>query len=120
MAIQIERNLRSSGISAFAMDALSLMKLVSHETFVEDAQERREQVFSQQNENVIEEQEPEQELEQDDEVSTLLLPLMKSSKNLFLLYNKVKMRLVIFHFKILMILCYLIQKKKRKWKPRMK
>ena len=46
------------------------MKLVSHETFVEDAQEIREQVFSQQNENVIEEQEPEQELEQDDEVST--------------------------------------------------
>jgi hypothetical protein len=46
MAIQIERNLRSSEISAFTMDALSLMKLVSHETFVEDAQERREQVFS--------------------------------------------------------------------------
>jgi hypothetical protein len=68
MAIQIERNLLSSGINAFTMDALSLMKLVSHETFVEDTRERREQVFSQQNENVIEEQEPEQELERDDEV----------------------------------------------------
>jgi hypothetical protein len=56
------------------MDALSLMKLVSHETFVEDAQERREQVFSQENENVIEEQEPKQELEQDDEVSTYAPP----------------------------------------------
>jgi hypothetical protein len=70
MAIQIERNLLSSGINAFTMDALSLMKLVSHETFVEDAQERREQVFSQQNENVIDEQ----ELEQDDEVSTCAPP----------------------------------------------
>jgi hypothetical protein len=68
MAIQIERNLLSSGINAFTMDALSLMKLVSHETFVEDTRERREQVFSQQNENMIEEQEPEQELERDDEV----------------------------------------------------
>jgi hypothetical protein len=53
-----------------AMDTLSLIKLVSHETFVEDAQERRKQVFSQQNENVIEEQEP----EQDDEVSTCAPP----------------------------------------------
>jgi hypothetical protein len=74
MAIQIERNLLSSGINAFTMDALSLMKLVSHETFVEDTQERREQVFNQQNEDVIEEQEPEQELEQDDEVSTCAPP----------------------------------------------
>jgi hypothetical protein len=74
MAIQIKRNLLSSGINAFTMDALSLMKLVSHETFVEDTQERREQVFSQQNENVIEEQEPEQELEQNDEVSTCAPP----------------------------------------------
>jgi hypothetical protein len=47
MAIQIERNLLSSGINSFIMDTLSLMKLVSHETFVEDTQERREQVFNQ-------------------------------------------------------------------------
>jgi hypothetical protein len=71
MAIQIEKNL--SLTKANAMDILSLIKLVSHENF-EDAQERREQVFSQQNENVIEEQEPEQELEQDDEVSTIAPP----------------------------------------------
>jgi hypothetical protein len=74
MAIQIEMNLLSSRINAFTMDALSLMKLVSHETFVEDTQERRDQVFSQHNENVIEEQEPEQELEQNDEVSTCAPP----------------------------------------------
>jgi hypothetical protein len=43
------------------MDALSLMKLVSHETFVEDTQERGEQVFDQQNEDMDEEQEPEQD-----------------------------------------------------------
>jgi hypothetical protein len=70
MAIQIERNLISSGINAFTMDALSLMKLVSHETFVEDTQERREQVFNQQNEDVIEEQQP----KQDDEVPTCAPP----------------------------------------------
>ena len=66
MAIQIEKNLISSGINVITMDTLSLMKLVSLETFVEDTQERREQVFNQQHEDVIGEQEP----EQDDEVST--------------------------------------------------
>jgi hypothetical protein len=109
MAIQIERNLISSGINAITMDTLSLIKLVSHETFVEDTQERKEQVFNQQNEDVIKEQ-------QMMKCPLVLLPLMKSSKNLFLLYNKVKMRLVSFHFKILMIPCHLIQKVKRKRK----
>jgi hypothetical protein len=52
MAIQIEKNLISSGINAITMDALSLIKLVSHENFVEDTQERREQVFNQQNEDM--------------------------------------------------------------------
>jgi hypothetical protein len=70
MAIQIKRNLLSSGINAFTMDALSLMKLVSHETFVEDTRERREQVFNQHNEDIDEEKEH----EQDDEVSTCSPP----------------------------------------------
>ena len=48
------------------MDTLSLIKLVSFETFTDDPQERREQVFNQQNEDVIKEQKP----NQDDEVST--------------------------------------------------
>jgi hypothetical protein len=39
MAMQIERNLFMTKTSA--VDTLSLIKLVSHETFVEDAQERR-------------------------------------------------------------------------------
>jgi hypothetical protein len=47
MAIQIEKNLLSSGINGTTMDTLSLIKLVSLETFVEDTQERREQVFDQ-------------------------------------------------------------------------
>jgi hypothetical protein len=68
MAMQIERSLFMTKTDA--VDTLSMMKLVSHETFVEDAQERRKQVFSQQNENVIEEQ----ELEQNDEVSTCAPP----------------------------------------------
>jgi hypothetical protein len=68
MAMQIERSLFMTKTDA--MDTLSTMKLVSHETFVEDAQERRKQVFSQQNENVIKEQ----ELEQNDEVSTCAPP----------------------------------------------
>jgi hypothetical protein len=70
MAIQIEKNLLSSGINGITMDTLSLIKLVSLETFVEDTQERREQVFDQQNEDVIKEQEP----KQDDEVSTRAPP----------------------------------------------
>jgi hypothetical protein len=72
MAIQIEKNL--SLTRANAMDILSLTKLVSHANFVEDTQEKGEQIVGQQNENVIEEQEPEQELEQDGEVSTIAPP----------------------------------------------
>jgi hypothetical protein len=68
MAMQIERSLFMTKTDV--MDTLSMMKLVSRETFVEDAQERKKQVFSQQNENVIEEQ----ELEQNDEVSTCAPP----------------------------------------------
>jgi hypothetical protein len=68
MAMQIERSLFMTKTDA--MDTLNTMKLVSHETFVENVQERRKQVFSQQNENVIEEQ----ELKQNDEVSTCAPP----------------------------------------------
>jgi hypothetical protein len=67
MAIQIEKNL--SLTRANAMDILSLIKLVSHENF-EDTQEKGEQVFDQPNEDIDEEQ----ELEQDDEVSTCAPP----------------------------------------------
>ena len=67
MAIQIEKNL--SLTRANAMDILSLIKLVSHGNF-EDTQEKGEQVFNQPNEDIDEEQ----ELEQDDEVSTRAPP----------------------------------------------
>jgi hypothetical protein len=68
MAIQIEKSLSST--KTYAMDTLSLIKLVSHGYFVEDMQERGEQVFNQQNEDIDEEQEP----ELDDEVSTCAPP----------------------------------------------
>jgi hypothetical protein len=68
MAIQIEKSLSLTKTNA--MDTLSLIKLVSHGNFVEDTQERGEQVFNQQNEDMDEEQEP----EQDDEVSTCAPP----------------------------------------------
>jgi hypothetical protein len=68
MATQIEKSISLTGTNP--MDALSLMKLVSHGNFVEDAQGRGEQVLDQQNEDVNEEQEP----EQDDEVSTCAPP----------------------------------------------
>jgi hypothetical protein len=45
MAIQMEKNLSLSRTNDRTMDTLSLIKLVSLETFVEDPQERREQVF---------------------------------------------------------------------------
>ena len=67
MAIQIEKNL--SLTRANAMDILGLIKLVYHENF-EDTQEKGEQVFDQPNEDVDEEQ----ELEQNDEVSTIAPP----------------------------------------------
>jgi hypothetical protein len=73
MAIRIEKNLSLTG--ANATDILSLTKLVSHANFVENTQEKGGQIVGQQNENVIEEQEPEQELEQDDEVSTIPPPI---------------------------------------------
>jgi hypothetical protein len=66
MAIRIEMNLSLSRTNDRTMDTLSLIKLVSSETFTNDPQERREQVFDQQNEDVIKEQKP----KQDDEVST--------------------------------------------------
>ena len=55
MAIRIEVNLSLSKINDRTMDTLSLIKLVSLETFTDDPQERREQVFDQQNEDVIKE-----------------------------------------------------------------
>jgi hypothetical protein len=66
MSIQIEKSLSSK-----AMDTLSLIRLVSHGYLVEDTQERGERVFNQQNEDIDEEQ----ELEQDDEVSTCSPPI---------------------------------------------
>jgi hypothetical protein len=66
MAIRIEMNLSFSRTNDHTMDTLSLIKLVSSETFTDDPQERREQVFNQQNEDVIKEKKP----KQDDEVST--------------------------------------------------
>ena len=70
MAIRIEVNLSLSKTNNRTMDTLILIKLVSLETFVEDPQERREQVLDQQNEDVIKEQKP----KQDDEVPTRAPP----------------------------------------------
>jgi hypothetical protein len=67
MAIKIEESLSLTKINT--MHTPGLIKLVSHENF-EDTQEKGEQIVDQQNENVIEEQ----ELEQDDEVSTCAPP----------------------------------------------
>jgi hypothetical protein len=68
MAMEIERSLFMTKTDA--MDTLSMMKLVSQKDFVEDTQEKGEQIVDQQNENVIKEQ----ELEKDDEVSTCAPP----------------------------------------------
>jgi hypothetical protein len=70
MAIQIEKNLSSSRTNDRTMDTLSLIKLVSLETFAKDPQERRQQVFDQQNEDMIKEKKP----KQDDEVPTRAPP----------------------------------------------
>jgi hypothetical protein len=67
MAIQIEKNLISRGISSFTMNAITLMEIVSLEGF--DAQEVKKRV-SKQNENVNKEQES----EQDNKASTCAPP----------------------------------------------
>jgi hypothetical protein len=114
MAMQIERSLFMTKTDA--VDTLSLIKLVSHEILLKICKREGEQVLDQQNEDVMRSK----NLNKMMKYPPVLLPLMKSCRNLSLLCSKAKMRLVIFHFKILIILCYLIQKKKRKWKPRMK
>jgi hypothetical protein len=68
MAMEIEKSLFVTKTDA--MDTLSMMKLVSHENFVEDTQEKGEQIVDQQKENVNEEQES----EQDNEASTRAPP----------------------------------------------
>jgi hypothetical protein len=119
MAKEIKNNIFSSGMNdLFTSGTLTMESLYSHEDLVDDFQEEGKQTVIQH--EMIEDMAEEQNPEQNDEVSNVCLPLMKSCKNLSLLCSKAKMRLVIFHFKILMILCYLIQKKKRKWKPWMK
>jgi hypothetical protein len=74
MAIRIEKNLSLSITNDHTMDTLSLIKRVYLETFTDDPQERREQIFNQQNEDVIKEQKP----KQDDEVSTCTPPSNKA------------------------------------------
>ena len=66
MAIRIKMNLSLTRTNDRTMDTLSLIKLVSFENFTDDPQERREQVFDQQNEDMIKEEKP----KQDDELST--------------------------------------------------
>jgi hypothetical protein len=68
MAIEIEESLSLTETNT--MHTPGLIKLVSHGYFVEDTQEKGEQVFNQQNEDMDEEQEPEQA----DEVSTCAPP----------------------------------------------
>jgi hypothetical protein len=70
MAIRFEKNISLSRTNDRTMDILGLIKLVSFETFTDDPQERREQVFNQQNEDVIKEKKP----KQDDKVPTRAPP----------------------------------------------
>jgi hypothetical protein len=89
MAMRIEVNLSLSKGKHFSSlwtkinddtsDTLSLIKLVSLETFTADSQERREQVFNQQNEDMVEELEP----KQNDEVSTCAPPSDESHPRTF-------------------------------------
>jgi hypothetical protein len=112
MAMEIEKSLLMTKTDA--MDTLSMMKLVSHENFVEDTQEKGKQIVDQQNEDI----DRSKNLNKMMKYPPVLLPPMKSCKNLLLLYSKVKKRLVTFRFKMLMT--PYIQKMKKKWKPRMK
>jgi hypothetical protein len=110
MAIQIEKNL--SLTRANAMDILSLIKLVSHGNF-EDTQEKGEQVFNQQNEDIDEEQ----ELEQDDEVSTCAPPTDEVMQEPVSPVQQSEDEVSYFPLQNSNDTVYLIQKMKRKWKP---
>ena len=75
MAIKIEANISLFRKGhPFTPDAFSLEKLASLEIFTKNSQERREQVFNQQNEDMVEELEP----KQNDEVSTCAPPSDKA------------------------------------------
>jgi hypothetical protein len=90
MAMKIEVNLSLSKGKHFSSlgtrnpedtsNTLSLKKLVSLEAFATDSQERREQVFNEQNEDMVEELEP----KKNDEVSTYAPPSDKSIHEPFL------------------------------------
>jgi hypothetical protein len=95
------------------MDTLSLIKLVSHGNFVEDTQERGEQVFDQQNEDMDEEQEP----EQDDEVSTCAPPPDEAIQEPFSPAQQKEDEVSCFSSKIPMTPCSMIQRVRKKWKP---
>jgi hypothetical protein len=82
-------------------------------SFTENSQERREQVFNQQNEDMVEELEP----KQNDEVSTCAPPSDKAIHKPFPLHNNKTMRLVAFLFRMLMIPCSMIQRVKEEWNP---
>jgi hypothetical protein len=109
MAMEIEKSLFMTKTDA--MDTLSMMKLVSHKDFVEDTQEKGNKLLTSRMRTLIRSK----NLNKMMKYPPVLLPPMKSCKNLFLLYSKVKKRLVTFRFKMLMTPC--IQKMKKKWKP---
>jgi hypothetical protein len=110
MAIQIEKSLFMTKTDA--MDTLSLIKLVSHGNFVEDTQERREQVFNQQNEDMMRSK----NLNKMMKYPPVLLPLMRQSKSPFLLHNKSEDEVSCFHFMDSNDTLF-DSKMKRKWKP---
>jgi hypothetical protein len=75
MAIKIEANISLFRKGhPFTPDAFSLERLVSLEIFTENSQERREQVFNQQDEDMVEWLKP----KQNDEVSTCAPPSDKA------------------------------------------
>jgi hypothetical protein len=64
--------------------------------------------------DTVEELEP----EQDDEVSICAPPSDEAIHELFPLHKKKRMRLVTFLFRILIMPCFMIQRRKKKWNPR--
>jgi hypothetical protein len=107
MATIIEQNISLSEIRyLFTSGSLSREIVVSLENIIFDFHEEGEQTMDQHRtvEDTVEELEP----KKNGELSTALLPLMRSSTNHLILQNKRMMRLVSFLFRITRTPCSMI------------
>jgi hypothetical protein len=107
IAKTIEQNISLSEIKdLFNSSDFNMGSLFARENFIDDIQEEGEQTIIQH--GIVEDMAKETKPEQMMKYQHVPLPMTKQSMSLFLLHNKRNMRLVAFHFRILMTPCRMI------------